>query len=225
LIDFKNPKVCGIIGEMRGKLLHFFLEIGKLKKLRRTGWVLRGVKDPESVTDHAFRVVLMGWIFGREKKLDYERMIKMALVHDLGEVEAGDRTPYDSLLPKGAKDKNRKKVLLKWPRWTKREKEEKTREKFERELKSLENMIRDLPLLLKKEIKNLWLEYMEGKTKEARVLRQLDKLENLIQALEYERQDRDFPIGPFWIELRERLDDPDLLKFMKALEDHFYKKR
>ena len=51
-------------------LINFFTKVGQLKKIKRTGWVLRGVQDPESIADHSFRLALMAWIFGQGKKLD-----------------------------------------------------------------------------------------------------------------------------------------------------------
>lgn len=207
------------------KLIHFLIEAGKLKKIKRTGWLLRGVKNPESVADHTFRMALMAWIFARSKGLNYERVIKMALIHDLCEVKLGDITPYDSLLPNGVKDRKRKQILRKWPRWTKEKKGEMRSDKLRKESESLERVLKGLPLPLKKEIKNLWLEYIWGQSAEAKFLRQADKIENLIQALEYEKSDKDFPVGPFWVEVKELVDDPDLIEFMKALEKHFYKKK
>lgn len=207
------------------KLIHFFIEAGKLKEIKRTGWVLRGVKNPESIADHTFRVALMAWIFARSKRLNYEKVIKTALIHDLCEVELGDLTPYDSLLPDGVKDKRRKQVLKKWPRWTRKDKEKMRLEKFNKELRSLRKVLKDLPPPLRREIEDLWLEYAEGQSVEARFLQQADKIENLIQALEYEKLHKDFPIGPFWVQLKELVDDPDLIEFMRALEKHFYKKK
>lgn len=206
------------------KLIHFLTTIGKLKKIKRTGWVLRGVKEPESIADHTFRMALMAWLFARKKGLNYEKVIKMALIHDLCEAGLGDITPYDKLLPGGAKDKDRKRILKKWPRWSKKEKEELRSEKFEKEMNSLEGVLEDLPALLRREIKNLWLEYAHGESPEARFLRQADKVENLIQALEYEQTHKDFPIGPFWVEVKELIDDPELIRFIKALDKYFYKR-
>ena len=91
-------------------------------------------------------------------------------------------------------------------------------------MESLERVLKGLPWPLKREIKNLWLDYAGGKSVEAKFLRQADKVENLVQALEYEKSYEDFPIGPFWVEVKELVDDPDLIKFMQALEKYFYKK-
>jgi len=104
--------------------IKFFIEIGKLKKMPRRGWVIRGVKNPESIAEHSFRATIMAWILAgyKNKKINMEKLLKMALVHDLCEIYAGDITPYDSILPK---DNEAKKELLKtWPRFTEKQKKD-----------------------------------------------------------------------------------------------------
>ena len=59
-------------------------------------------EEVESTAEHTYRMTLMAWILAGEKgDLDICRVIKIALVHDLCEVYAGDLTPYDGILPKG----------------------------------------------------------------------------------------------------------------------------
>ena len=41
------------------EFLNLFLKIGLLKKVQRTGWVLKGVKDVESVAEHTWRVAML----------------------------------------------------------------------------------------------------------------------------------------------------------------------
>ena len=71
-------------------LIDFFKEIGKLKKIKRSGWLVSGVKNPESVADHSFRMSIMVMVLGRNKNIDMEKAIKIALVHDIAEAETGD---------------------------------------------------------------------------------------------------------------------------------------
>ncbi len=80
------------------ELVKFFFEVGKLKKMARKGWVINNIKNPESIAEHVFRAALMAWFLGTKKKgLNIERIIKMALIHDLCEIYAGDTTTYDSV--------------------------------------------------------------------------------------------------------------------------------
>ena len=204
-------------------LLNFFIETGKLKSKKRKGWIFRGVREPETIADHTFRMAIMAWILGEQKKFNINKLLKMSLIHDLCEVYAGDTTPYDKLLPK---DKKKwKKITQEWPRFTKKEKGKIFQEKYKKENQALERMILKLPPSLKIEIKNLWIDYEKGLTPEVRFVHQVDRVENLLQALEYWKKDRPFAIGPWWIQIEELVDDPFLLKFIELLEKKFHKKR
>ena len=72
----------------------FLFEISKLKRIPRTGWVFMGVKNPETVAEHSFRLAVASWIFAHKKGLNPGKAIKIALAHDLCEVYAGDITTF-----------------------------------------------------------------------------------------------------------------------------------
>jgi len=97
-------------------LIDFFINIGKLKEMKRRGWVINRIKNPESIANHIFRMAIMTWILAKKKGgLNIERILKMALIHDLCEIYTGDTTPYDSVLPQ---NKGKLKELMKtWPRF------------------------------------------------------------------------------------------------------------
>lgn len=76
-------------------LIDFFLKAMKLKAINRRGWVRVGVKEPESVAEHSFFLVLLAMVLGKRFNLNCEKLMKMAILHDLGEIETGDITPYD----------------------------------------------------------------------------------------------------------------------------------
>ncbi len=203
-------------------LLNFLIEVGKLKRIKRKGWLLRKVKDPETIAEHTFRMTLMAWLLCREKKLNINKVLKISLIHDLCEVYAGDTTPYDKILPK---DKKKwKEIFNKWPRLPKTKKEKIFLEKYKKEDKTLKKLISKLPPTLKKEITSLWNDYEKGLTHEGRFIRQVDRIENLLQALEYWKKEKNFAIEPWWIQIEELIDDPLLLEFMKVLEKKFHRK-
>ena len=84
-----------------------------------------GVKDAETTAEHSFRMTIVAWILGeianeKGENLNLEKVIKMALCHDLCEVYSGDITPYDGLLPKDKKE--REKFVRKWLRLPQKEK-------------------------------------------------------------------------------------------------------
>lgn len=203
-------------------LIEFFIEVGKLKALKRSGWILRKVKDPETVAEHSFRAALMAWVLGHKRGLDSTKLLKMLLIHDLVEVHAGDSTPYDDLVtPKADLDK----LLSNWPRRTKEEKEKLFKEKHHRELTALKKITAKLDQDLKKEMHDLWMEYDVGSTLEGRFARQLDRIETLLQALEYEKKNKKVNVLSFWYQLKELADDSLIIEFMENLDGYFYNYR
>jgi len=203
-------------------ILNFLIEVGRLKKIPRKGWILRRIRNPETIAAHTFRMAIMAWILGKQKKLNINKILKMSLIHDLCEIYAGDTTPYDTLLITKTKKKEWKKITQKWPRFSKKEKERIFQEKYKKEYKALKKLILKLPPHLKEEIKNLWIDYEEGLTPEGRFVRQLDRVENLLQVLEYWKESKKFSIEPWWIQIEELIDDPVLLEFLEVLENKFH---
>ncbi|MBU1045635.1 HD domain-containing protein [Patescibacteria group bacterium] len=201
------------------ELLRFLNEVGRLKSLKRTGWVLRRVKKPESVAQHTFQMTIMSWVLGKIKGLDTDRIVKIALVHDLCEVYAGDQTPYDPILV--ADKEVVRKLVEKAPRVPKAQRIEWLFKKREKEWKAIVELTSNLPKILQKEMISLWLDCEEGLTKEGRFVSQVDKLVNLFQAIEYWKKDNNFPIESWWVFIKERVDDPLLLKFTDELDKEF----
>src|SRR5690242_18658318 len=105
------------------QFIKFLLHIGKIKETKRRGWELRNVNDPESVADHSFRLSIMAWMLPQFKKydLDYDKVLKMSMIHELAGIYTGDLTPYDDLLTD--EPSRNQEILSKWPRRSKEEKE------------------------------------------------------------------------------------------------------
>lgn len=146
------------------KLLEFFEEVERLKRTPRSGWSYYGIKSPESVAEHSFMVAILTFIFGRllEKegeKLSLDKAIKMALIHELGETKIGD-------LHLKAREYLKECV-------------------HEAEWKAVLDTVSLLPSSLSSEIRELFKEFEAGETKEAKLVRALDKVELLIQAYIY----------------------------------------
>jgi putative hydrolase of HD superfamily len=83
------------------KLIHW---IEELKNVKRTGWLKRGIENPETVADHTFAVAVITSLYSDLLGLDSEKAMKMALLHDLQESITGDITP-DSLSEHEKKEK------------------------------------------------------------------------------------------------------------------------
>lgn len=199
--------------------LNFFIEVGKLKRKHRKGWLVHQIKNSETTAEHIFRMAIISWALGQKKKLDMEKVIKIALVHDLCEVYAPDITPYDPLLPKDKK--KAAEVLKRWPKFTPAIRKKKYKDKYESELKALRKLTAKLPKSLKYEMLNLWLDFEKGLSREGRFVKQVDKVENLLQGLEYWKKCGRIQ-HRLWIRwAKEILDDPDLVEFMRTLEKKF----
>jgi|SRR3989344_848612 len=206
-------------------LLNFFTEIGKLKKMPRRGWVIRNVKNPESIAEHTFRVTIMAWFLGDKKNSNFniEKIIKMALIHDLCEVYAGDITPYDSILTKD--NKKLQQLVKTWPRFSEKKKKKLVEQKYKKEKEGLDKLIKNLSPDLKNEVKSLWLDYESGSSKEGRFFKQTDRIESFLQAMEYWEKDKTVPQKPWWDQARELFDDPILLNLVEKMGEKFYKKK
>ncbi|XP_036011879.1 5'-deoxynucleotidase HDDC2 isoform X3 [Mus musculus] len=67
-----------------------------LHRVPRTGWVYRNVEKPESVSDHMYRMAVMAMVT-RDDRLNKDRCIRLALVHDMAECIVGDIAPADNI--------------------------------------------------------------------------------------------------------------------------------
>jgi len=214
-IDSRKKRERNVFTE----ILDFVIEVGKLKRLKRTGWILRQVKNPETVAQHTFQMTIMSWFLGEIKGLDTDRIVKIALAHDLCEVYAGSHTPFDPMLV--LKKEEVQKIVKKSIRMPQSKWLEWLLQKRTKEWKSIVKLTSHLPKLLQDEIVGLWIDCEEGLTKEGRFVSQVNKMVNLFQAIEYWKKDKKFPIVPSWIFIKERLDDPLLLKFVAELDKEF----
>lgn len=74
----------------------FFQEAFQLKHVDRAGWKRVGLEAPESVAAHSWGLALLCLRLA-PKDLNMERVLSLALVHDLPEVRVGDCTPHDGI--------------------------------------------------------------------------------------------------------------------------------
>lgn len=166
--------------------IKFFQEIGKLKKIKRSGWVIDKIPNPESVSDHIFRSAIMVYILGSRKgDLDLYKAIRMALVHDIGEAVTGDLIIEGKIIDHKKRGFDQKPTIeLKKTHSEIGISEEESRE---RERKAIQKLAKDAGI---NEIIDLWSEYEGGETPEAQFVKEIDKLEMCLQALEYEKQEK-----------------------------------
>lgn len=141
----------------------YLLEIDKflsrLKEVKRTGWLERGIEDPESVSDHSFIVVALSVILADARGLDVAEVARMAILHDLPEAVTGDLTPS--------------------------QKKEKIRELEEMEEEIIKSMTGLMPGEVGERYLEAWRKLVEGSSPEAKLVRLVDKLEMGLQAARY----------------------------------------
>ncbi|MGE0267955.1 MAG: HD family hydrolase [Candidatus Omnitrophota bacterium] len=70
--------------------LNFFAEAGLLKHIKRSGWWVAGIKDPESVAEHSFRCAVIGYYIAHLEKADPYKVMTMALFNDIHEARIND---------------------------------------------------------------------------------------------------------------------------------------
>jgi putative hydrolase of HD superfamily len=202
-------------------ILDFLLEIGKLKEMSRLYWKLRKVKNPETVASHMFDLALMTWAFNKEKSLNTEKLLKMALCHEMSAVYTGDTTPYDRIMPKNKKEKE--EVLKRWSRITKDKKKKIFLSDYKEEKEAIKRLTKKLDPQLRNEMIQLWREYRTKSTPEGYLLSQLNVLAVLIQALLYEKIDKNCSAAPIWEWAFEACDNKECFDFLEGLKKKFYK--
>jgi putative hydrolases of HD superfamily len=137
--------------------INFFAEAGLLKHVKRSGWWVAGIKDPESVAEHSFRCAIIAYYMAHLEKVDPYKTVIMALFNDIHEARINDLHKMGHYY-----------IDFK-----------------EAETKVFKDQIKDLDKTLKFELSRMRKSYVEQTTKESIVARDADILECLLQAKEY----------------------------------------
>ncbi|KAH8410183.1 hypothetical protein KR009_007854, partial [Drosophila setifemur] len=144
-----------------GEILQFMELIGNLKHTKRTGWVLRDVNDCESISGHMYRMSMLTFLLDGSEGLNQIRCMELALVHDLAESLVGDITPFCGV------SKDEKRAM---------------------EFKAMEDICKLIEPRGKR-IMELFEEYEHAQSAESRFVKDLDRLDMVMQAFEYEKRD------------------------------------
>ncbi len=133
--------------------IKFVLVIDEMKNIFRRNITINS-KRSENDAEHSWHLAMLALIFEEysEKKVDIERVLKIALCHDLIEVYAGDTFAYDVAANEG---------------------------KYEREVKEAEELFGILDEEQGKELRALWDEFEEMETPESRYANAMDRLQPL----------------------------------------------
>ena len=135
-------------------IVDFLRATESLKTATRSGWTSAGRQ--ESVAEHTWRLCLMAMVLHPAfPEVDFARLIRICIVHDLGEAIGGD-VPAPEQARRGAS-------------------------KAADERRDLLMLLAPLPVGLRDEIAGLWDEYEAAESPEAKLSKALDKLETILQ--------------------------------------------
>ena len=161
-VKAENP-ITLLEGRHTLPLIEAYFEFNQLKQLYRQGWLRRGVPPErcESVAEHTFAMAMLCLFIADAymPTLNMLKVLRLALLHDFGEIYAGDITPADAVDPQ---------------------------EKHRREHDAVQQVFARFPHGA--DYLALWQEYEENRTEEARFVKQMDRLEMALQASVYEQQ-------------------------------------
>jgi putative hydrolases of HD superfamily len=144
------------------KILNFVDHFYKLKEIERTGWKTKlQLENSESVAEHTLSMIVLVMIFAEYNNYTLSRtikMIKMALIHDLGESIIGD------YIPETIENEKKKKL----------------------ENAAMQNILIKIPWTpIKRKYIKVWNEFNDNKTETSKLIHFFDKLEMVIQAKYY----------------------------------------
>jgi len=164
------------------RIVDLILELDVLEKLPRMGFLLQGVTDPESVAAHCFGVALTAMLMAdaMEGPVDAERVVRMALLHEVSEAKVTD-LPYRTLRYIDARTKSAAERAV----------------------------AHDLLEPIGEAYTSLWEEFEAAETLEARIVRAADKIQMMAKVLRYEQEGRG-NLADFWVNVEFNENDWDI---------------
>lgn len=137
------------------KQIEFIKEIDKIKYIQRQTKLFNSNRQ-ENDAEHSWHLAMMALVLAEHSNapIDILKILKMVLIHDIVEIDTGDIFIYDTV---------------------------KNHTNTEEELKSAKRIFGMLPEEQSKELIEIWLEFEEGKTNEAKFAKALDRFEPTLQ--------------------------------------------
>ncbi|MEK0337947.1 MAG: HD domain-containing protein [Nitrosopumilus sp.] len=175
-------------------ILDFLKTAANLKKISRQGWIDKlSLNNPESVADHSYSMAVMSMVISDLENYNSEKILKMVLLHDLAESKIGDYTPQQLSSEKKTKLEN----------------------------SAFDEIIENLPDLIKTQYLQIWQEYQENTSPESKIVHQIDKLEMVLQAKIYQKDGQSQEKLEFFFEsAKADITDPKLKElFTKIIKD------
>ncbi|MFA6585835.1 MAG: HD domain-containing protein [Candidatus Paceibacterota bacterium] len=198
------------------KILKFTHELNKVKNLLRfkgmLGWENENIKRWDSVAEHSYRMALLAVMIAPylKEKVSLEKVLKIILVHDIVEIIALDHNAF-------VLDKNGGGHAFDEKAFNK---------KYKMETAAAEIIFKSLPKGLYLEFKNLFADYINTKarkefsTKEGRFAYALDKIEAVVQIIDWKKESRNWEKESFEKSMNymhEWSDHEPVLKYLANL--------
>ena len=174
------------------KFINFLLFVEKLKEQKRKGWLIKtNQKETESIADHSYATAMIGMIVGDYLRLDTNKIIRMALLHDLCEAIIGDQIPNEN----PHKENQENNAILK--------------------------ILSTLPEEIKNRYIRIWNEFKNCETKESQIVHEIDKLELILQAGIYRKSMKDESLNEFFQSAESNIDSEFNKEFMNFIFKYF----
>ena len=212
-------------------VVNFLLQAGELKSTPRTGWILRNVLDStsnkssedenernknkkrklelpksfasikkfnriESVAEHSWRVSLCSTLI-RDTRINKGLVAQLGAIHDVAEAVVGDITPFCGIQD-DEKYKLEKKAMLELTKVDENENDES---------KALKNVF------------SLWMDYEHKESNEAKLVKDLDKFECILQAFEYETRNPKIDLSEFFESAKGKIKHEEVQTWEKELRN------
>ena len=174
------------------ELARFWEFAARLKAEPRKGWLTKlRLQRTESVADHSFALSILCLFEGERRGFNVEKLLKLALLHDLEEAITGDLTPQD-------KASKGEKVVQ------------------EQKASAREHILSHLPQTKQRAYQKLWEELESEKSAEGRLVHELDKMELALQANQYSKQGIEATrLKEFYESSRTAIKDPRLKRVLE----------
>ncbi|MFK8056838.1 MAG: HD family hydrolase [Saprospiraceae bacterium] len=137
------------------KQIEFIKEIDKIKYIQRRTKLFNSDRN-ENDAEHSWHLAMMAIVLSEysDQEIDLLKVIKMVLIHDIVEIDAGDTFLYD---------------------------QNKSHDNTEEETKCAARIFGMLPEEQARDFFDLWVEFEDGTSTEAKFAKSLDNLEPVLQ--------------------------------------------
>lgn len=168
-------------------LINTYGYILKLKKIKRRGWLLNEIKDIESVADHIFALAFLAVYLIKEDEYDLKKVLVQIIIHEIAETTIGDITPNDNITYE------QKQII---------------------EKKAAYEILTEIDKT--GELYSYWEDFELKNSKEGIIVKDLDKLELVLQAYSYENEEKK-NLNEFYLNAKRLVSNKKIYELIQEL--------